>query len=347
MDTATFVNLLQKCGLMADKRLERKVKELAGSAANGRSLARELIQRDLLTPYQANQLLTGKAQALVLGQYRLMERLSQGSMGQTFKAVHVAMGRVVTIKVLAPHVAQDPQIRARFTREVHNLAQLTHPNILAAFDAFEDEGVYVLVMEYVEGMDLVRLVSHTGPLPVPLACSILRQTALGLQHAFERGLTCCHIRPDSILVAGYQAKAPASDKSATSSAVPRGAVKIVDLGLSPLGETTPVAKLSEVLEWPEHLAPEEMKNHQLGDIGSDIYRMGCILFFALTGKLTLAENDPARSLSRLRNDIPVPLVAVVKRMLAPNPAERYRTPGEVATDLAGFCSPGVLPMQTL
>jgi serine/threonine protein kinase len=347
MDTATFINLLQNCGLLADKRLDRTVKELASITADARGLARELIQRDLITPYQANQLLTGKGNALVLGQYRLMERLAQGSMGQTFKAVHTAMGRVVTIKILAQHVAKDPQVRARFTREVHNLAQLTHPNILAAFDAFEEDGVYVLVMEYVDGMDLTRLVGHTGPLPLPLASNIVRQTALALQHAYERGLECCRINADNILIAGYQARAPAANSRSPVSAVPRGAVKIVDLGLSALEGTTPVLKRPNGATWPEHPAPEEKVGGSPGDIRSDIYRLGCILFFALTGRLAPAERDPVGTLSKLRPDTSAPLHAILRRLLARRPDERQQTPAEVAADLAGMGLANPVPARSV
>src|SRR5262249_24759662 len=111
MDTKTFVNQLRDCGLLFDKRLDRAVRELTESAADGKMMARELMQRSLLTPYQANHLLQGKGKELMLGQYRLVERLGQNVSGQTYKAVHATMGRLVVIRLLAPHLAADPASR--------------------------------------------------------------------------------------------------------------------------------------------------------------------------------------------------------------------------------------------
>src|SRR5262249_6714822 len=156
-----------------DRRLDRAIKELTGKVTDAKVLARELIQRGVLTAYQANHILTGRGKELVLGQYRIVERLGQSITGQTYKAVHATMGRLVVIRVMAPHLAANPEERSRFTREVQNIAQLSHTNILTAFDAFEVSGLYVLVMEYVEGMDLAALVHHAGPLPIQLACNFL------------------------------------------------------------------------------------------------------------------------------------------------------------------------------
>src|SRR5262249_45188414 len=132
MDKATFANQLRDCGLLFNRRLARAVEEWSPRVPDGRTLARELIRQDLLTPYQANQLLLGKGQALVVGQYRLMERLGEGNLGQLFKAVHVAMDRLVTVRLLPPQLAADPVVRAQFNHIVHTLAQLNHPNILSA-----------------------------------------------------------------------------------------------------------------------------------------------------------------------------------------------------------------------
>jgi serine/threonine protein kinase len=339
MDTGTFVDLMQKCGLLGDKRLDRTVRELAPTAPDARTLARQLIQRDLLTPFQANQLLMGKSQSLILGQYRLMERLGQGTMGQIFKAVHVAMGRLVTIKLIAPHVAADPEVRARFTREVHNLAQLTHPNILAAFDAFESDGLFVLVMEFVEGTDLARLVRSAGPLPVPLACNIVRQAAQALLHVHEKGLGCCHIRPVSILIAGYQDKSPTASRGPVSSTVPRGAVKVVDLGLSLFEEATITDSKETVLNPLAFLAPEETTKEPTADVRSDVYRLGTILYFALTGKVPFPDPSRQTALETFRPDLPPALVTVAGRMRQQDPAGRYQTLAEVVAELAAFCPP--------
>lgn len=354
MDTTTFVNQLRDCGLLFDKRLDKSVRELAGQSPDAKTLARTLMQRGLLTPYQANYLLTGKGKELVLGQYRIVERIGHNVTGQIFKAVHATMGRLVVIRLMAPHLAADPSERARFMQEVQNIAQLSHTNILTAFDAFETDGRYVLVMEYVEGMDLVALVEHVGPLPVQLACNFLRQTALGLQHAFERGIKHCDIKPENILIAGYQTKGKGADASA-SSAVPRGVVKILNLGLAQIRETTSAQTGSRTAIRPsthfsaaDCFAPELAQNLQAADIRSDVYGMGCILYFALAGKPPFPDGSPNEKISahqskeptpleQLRPDVPARLVAIVRRMMAKKPAERFQTPAEAASELMPFC----------
>ena len=319
---------------------------------DGKVLARELMQRGVLTAYQANHILTGRGKELVLGQYRIAERLGQSITGQTYKAVHATMGRLVVIRVMAPHLAANPDERSRFTREVQNIAQLSHTNILTAFDAFEVEGLYVLVMEYVEGMDLAALVHHAGPLPIQLASNFLRQTALGLQHAFERGLTHSNIRPENILIAGYQAKNAGSDSS-SSSAVPRGVVKILNLGLADLTEpgtvfSGPNKPTKSTVVAPDFTAPEMALNARAADIRSDIYSLGCILYFTLTGKPPFPDgtsNDKIFAhqfkepvpLERVRTDVTSKLAIVVRKMMAKKPAERYHSPAEVANELTPFC----------
>jgi serine/threonine-protein kinase len=359
MDSKAFVDQLRDCGLLSDKRLDKAVRELSPNLRDAKLLARELIQRGVLTAYQANYVLTGRGKELVLGQYRIVERLVQSITGQTYKAVHATMGRLVVIRVMAPHLATNPQERARFTREVQNIAQLSHTNILTAFDAFEVGGLYVLVMEYVEGMDLTTLVHHAGPLSVQLGCNFLRQTALGLQHAFERGLGHCNIRPENILIAGYQAEAKTSDSS-NSSAVPRGVVKILNLGLADLSQGSAMfaSDKSGVTKKPapdlgaaDFLAPEIALNASAADIRSDIYALGCILYFALTGKAPFPDgsaNDKIfahqfkepQPLDKVRTDVPPKLAAVVKRMMAKNPNDRYQTPAELANELTPFCVSG-------
>ncbi|GIW79350.1 MAG: hypothetical protein KatS3mg105_1157 [Gemmatales bacterium] len=354
MDVKTFVDQLRDCGLLFDRRLERGVRDLESKANDGKTLARLLIQQGLLTAYQANHILTGKGKELVLGQYRIVERLGQGSTGQTFKAVHATMGRLVVIRLMAPHLTNDPKSRTKFTREVQNIAQLSHTNILTAFDAFEVGGMYVLVMEYVEGMDLAALVRHVGPLPVQLACNFLRQTALGLQHAYERGLGFCNIKPENILIAGYQANQTSSDSS-SSSAVPRGVVKILNLGLANLNEEAPLfvggspqLRSGAILSPADYMPPEMIRDSRSADIRSDIYRLGCILYFALTGrppfpgktiqeKLGYHQTHNPAPLEKVRPDVPPQLVPVVLKMMAKNPAARYQTPAELAHDLTPFC----------
>ena len=150
-----------------------------------RELARQLVQRGWLTPYQVNQLLLGRAAELILGSYVLLERLGEGGTGQVFKARHLHMDRFVALKLIRKDLVADPHVVGRFQREIHAVSQLTDPHIVHAYDAGPTPRGFFLAMEYVPGTDLQRLVKQLGPLPVPVACEYMRQAALGLQHIHE------------------------------------------------------------------------------------------------------------------------------------------------------------------
>src|SRR5262249_33764411 len=140
----------------------------------------------------------------MLGQYRILSQLGAGGMGQVYKAVHVAMDRVVALKVIAPHLLKDARARARFQQEVRTAAKLHHPHIVMAHDAAEANGLSFLVMENVEGTTLSTLVSEQGLPPVPVACEIIRQAAQGLQHAHDKGMVHRDIKPGNLMVAAQQ-----------------------------------------------------------------------------------------------------------------------------------------------
>ena len=135
-----------------------------------------------------NRLRPSDTHPLNLGQYRLLDELGRGGMGQVYKALHTIMGREVALKVISPELVSDPVAVEWFLREVRASTQLNHPNIVMAYDANEADGLYFLVMEYVHGVTLDALVKQRGPLPLGYACALMRQAALGLQHAHEKGM---------------------------------------------------------------------------------------------------------------------------------------------------------------
>src|SRR5262245_25675191 len=162
--------------------------ELSARFPAPRDLAQELMRRGWLTAYQANQLFLGRGRELLLGHYVLLERVGEGGMGQVFKARQRSLDRMVAIKVIRKEVLTQPNASPRFDRASRALAQLSHPNIVHAFDADHVDGTYCYVMEHVDGMDLARLVKKEGPLAIEQACDYIRQAALGLQHAHERAM---------------------------------------------------------------------------------------------------------------------------------------------------------------
>src|SRR5277367_2477205 len=141
-----------------------------------------MLERGWLTSYQINQLFQGKGSDLVLGPYVLLERLGEGGTGRVFTARHQHMNRIVAVKIIRPELVSDAEVVARFRREVQVVSQLTHPNIVHAYDAGPAGSSYFLVTEYVVGTDLDKLVKQKGRLPVEQACDFLRQALMGLQH---------------------------------------------------------------------------------------------------------------------------------------------------------------------
>src|SRR5208283_5376113 len=197
---AGFVDTLQKNRLLQPAQLDELIRSLQGQCADARALARELIRRGWLTPYQINQLFQGRGPDLLLGSYIILERLGEGGMGLVFKARHQKMGRTVALKLIRKDRLVNPDAIRRFEREIRAMSQLSHPNIVTAHDADQVGENHFLVMEYVEGVDLAKLVQQCGPLPIDQAVAYIRQAALGLQHAHERGLVHRDIKPSNLLV---------------------------------------------------------------------------------------------------------------------------------------------------
>jgi len=331
----TFLANLEKSNLLAADVLQpvRDEAERGGMSLAVESFAPKLVERGLLTPWQAAELAAGRT-SFFLGKYKLLGELGRGGMGAVYKAIHSRLGRVVALKVMAPKLVSDEQAVARFRREIEAAAALNHPHVVAAFDADHVEGTHFLVMEYVEGESLADLLKRQNRLPVTTACEYIRQAALGLAHAHERGMAHRDIKPANLLL--------------TRTADGQPLVKILDMGLarftSERREDSDLTSTGQVMGTPDYIAPEQARSTKSADIRSDIYSLGCTLFRCLTGQLpfegeSVVEKLMARAMGdapRLRQylpEAPAPLEAVVSRMLARDPAARYQTPTEVAAAL--------------
>ncbi len=269
-----------------------------------------------------------------LGQYNLLEVVGKGGMGVVYRAQHLALRRLVAVKVLPPGRQLDPELLARFRREIESLGPIDHPNVVRATDAGECGGLPFLAMELVEGIDLSRLIQAVGPLSPPDACAIVRQAAVGLEAIHQCGLVHRDLKPSNLILTD------------------QGVLKVLDLGLARL--TVPSAEeltsSHHVLGTLDYMAPEQGSNPRDVDIRADLYSLGCILFKLLTGQAPYATvpNDPPWRKIQAHAEAPLPtpdpagpsippeLLALLHRLLAKKRQERFATPEELARALTPF-----------
>ena len=303
-------------------------------------LARELLQRGWLTPYQINQVFQGRGDDLVLGHYVLLERLGEGGMGQVYKAREMRLGRLTALKVLRKERINKPEIVHRFYQEIQAAACLSHPNIIHAYDAEQIGDTHIFAMEYVEGIDLSRLVKQSGPLTVPQGCEYVRQAALGLQHIHENNMVHRDIKPANLM-----------------RAYPEGAIKILDMGLARLradeageAQAKRLTTCGVVMGTIDYIAPEQALDSRRADIRSDLYSLGCTLYFLLTGQVPFPLDEPmakliahscetAAPIEHLRAGAAPQVCAIAAKLMAKRPDARYQTPAELILDLAALSPP--------
>jgi serine/threonine protein kinase len=347
----SLVESIRALGLFEPARMERLSQDLAERFAQPRDLGRELLQLEWLTAFQVNQLLQGKGQQLLLGPYVLLQRLGAGGMGEVFKARHVRLQRIAALKVIGrQRLGQGPAVE-RFRREAEAAAQLSHPNIVAVHDAGEEGDRHYLAMEYIDGIDLGRLIQETGPLPVALACDFIRQATLGLHAAHELGFVHRDIKPANLLVAPRGGMAGRQAGAICNLERFHGAtIKILDMGLVRLQperiEATEMALTQKgiVLGTMDYLAPEQARNSHRVDRRADLYALGCTLYHLLAGqppfagglpldKLLRHQTEEPPALGRTRPDAPAALQAIVARLLAKRPEDRPGGADELALAL--------------
>jgi eukaryotic-like serine/threonine-protein kinase len=296
-----------------------------------------------LTPFQQEQVDAGRAEDLVLGQYVLEDRLGEGGMGVVYRAVHMGMDRQVALKVLSPELIQDEVSIRRFFQEVRTLSRLSHPNIVTAYDASHSNHRHFLVMEYVDGVDLDALVTCCGPLSIADTLHIGIQISEALEFVHRRGIIHRDIKPSNVLVGrdGY--------------------VKVLDLGLAKLesqleqcavlGGASRITQPGVLMGTVDFLSPEQARDTQSATSISDIYSLGCTLYFLLTGKppyegetildrLIAHRNDPVPSIRTVRRDAPRAVDRLLRQMLAKEPADRpadMRTVRDALTQIVRDC----------
>jgi len=294
----------------------------------------QLIEHGLITAYQAGRIEAGTTFGLALGNYRVLDRLGAGGMGVVFRAEHIRMRKQVAIKVLPFGPERDPRILRRFFSEIRAIAQLQHPNIVGAIDAGEvadgqGNTLHFFVMEYVPGQDLEQLLRISGQLSVPKTCDLMHQVAAALAEAHNHNLVHRDIKPSNIQV------------------TPEGQAKLLDFGLARRfrgGMTEPGTLLGTL----DFMAPEQIQDASTVDIRADLYALGGVLYWCMTGQtpflssgnivqdLAARLQTPPPSLCCKRPELPRELDAVLKRLMALEPDDRFATPQAVMRALLPF-----------
>jgi serine/threonine protein kinase len=339
-----FLNNLHQSGVWTAEQLaglETKLPETTLLYDAG-WLATELVQRKSLTHFQAQSLDSKCPARLSLGNYILEEKIGSGGMGMVYKARHRRMKRTVAVKILTGGMPQSASFVRRFVREIEAAGQLVHPNIVAAFDADEIDGIAFLVMEYVDGVDLAAHVSRHGAMPFERALDCIQQAARGLEHAHSKGIVHRDIKPANILL----------DRSGTIKILDMGLVRF-EFGTAPLStmelqvaaDVTEITQTGAILGTVDYVSPEQAQDSRLADHRSDIYSLGATLFFLLTGKpmfehdyfldrITAHRNEPRPSLRKINSAIPSQIDWIYRKMAARRTEDRYQSMSTVIRHLA-------------
>jgi putative two-component system response regulator len=298
------------------------------SAPDDSDLIDQLLTTKLLTAFQAERLRAGRLHGLVLGNYRLLERVGVGGMGVVYRAEHRQLRTPVAVKALPATADLKPRTLARFFVEIRAVGKLKHPNIVAAVDAGEEPArgpdspaVPYFVMELVPGVDLERAAT-AAPLPVPFACHVAHQVADALVEAHKHGLVHRDIKPSNIVV------------------TPEGQAKLLDFGLARLPGDERLTRTGAQLGTVGYMAPEQVRNARGADARADVFGLGAALFFALTGRApfddVMAAFGPPPSARALRPEVPPALDAVLARMMATDPAARVASAEDAMRALLPF-----------
>jgi serine/threonine protein kinase len=268
----------------------------------------------------------------MLGPYRLDAFVGGGGMGAVFKALDTTLNRTVAVKVLAGRRADDEELLRRFRNEAQSAARLDHENIGRVHAVGSDAGWHYIVFEFIEGRNIRDIVREDGPFDLARTVDVAIQVADALEHAAGRDVVHRDIKPSNIVI------------------TPAGRARIVDMGLArlaPMAGDGDLTSSGVTLGTFDYIAPEQARDARAADVRSDLYSLGCTIFYMLAGRPPFAEGtmvqkllqhqqEPPPAIDALRSDVPQGFAAILGRLMAKDPADRYQRPAELVADLAAF-----------
>jgi eukaryotic-like serine/threonine-protein kinase len=328
----TFVGNVVRSGLVELARLKPVIASLLaqGGQVDPERISAGLVNAGMITNWQSKNLLAGKSRGFFLGSYRLLRPLGMGGMGVVYLAEHKVMQRRMALKILPRAAMADKTRVSRFEAEARAAAQLDHSNIVRAYDFSTAGGKSFIAMEYVEGVDLHRIVDRDGAMSPQAALDAISQAADGLAHAHERGIVHRDIKPSNLLMRHD------------------GVLKVSDMGLARIGMQTDgsltMENPSSMMGTADFLAPEQALDSHTVDGRADIYALGCTLYYLMTGKPpypggTLAQRiakhqtAPPADIRRVRPDCPAAIAELAMHMMAKRPEDRVRSAQELVTQV--------------
>jgi serine/threonine protein kinase len=332
-----FLRCVLRSGLLDREQLQESLRSVAvEERSNPHALADHLVRMGKLTRFQVSKLLRGISQGMIIGPFRLLAPLGKGGMGTVFLVRDQRSDQLVALKVLPPRLARtEERILARFRREMEMSQRVAHPHLAWTYEVGEFRGAHYIAMEYIQGRTLTRLVSEEGTLPVPRAARLMAEVAAGLDHAHSQGLIHRDLKPSNILV------------------TPRDHAKVLDLGLAlshgETGDALIVGGQGYILGTMDYIAPEQTVDPLKVDARSDVYSLGCTLYYALSGQPPFPGGTSKEKIMRHRNETPTPLaelvpilpagfVALVERMMAKDPTNRPASAAAVETEMRAWAA---------
>lgn len=328
-----FVEMIGKSGLIGNDQLQPFLARGDGSSEDPSSLSEALVAAGLLTSWQCDKLLVGKHRGFILGKYKILAPLGAGGMGQVFLAEHRVMRHRVAIKTMAKRRLGNDAYLKRFEQEARAAAAVEHPRVVRAFDFDAGPDLYFIVMEFVDGEDLQKIIDRDGIMPIPVAAECIRQTAEGLEAIHKAGLVHRDLKPGNLIVD------------------PQGNVRILDLGLARMSEDDSSSLTlmydAKMMGTVDYLAPEQARNSHNIDHRADLYSLGCTFYFLLTGRPPFVggtsmeriidhQIKPPTDVRELRAEVPVGVAELCHKLLEKKPDDRIQTAAEVVAALAAW-----------